>query len=59
MDRHHQYRPYLGTRCQYLDYERMERVARLVHDLGWRVGNLDHRPVVDKPKPDPQGSCRQ
>jgi hypothetical protein len=44
---------------QYLDYERMERVARLVHDLGWRVGNLDHRPVVDKPKPDPQGSCRQ
>ena len=44
---------------QYIDYDRLERVATLVHDLGWRVANLDHRPVVDQPKPDPHGRCRQ
>jgi hypothetical protein len=24
-----------------------------------RVANLDHRLVVDQPKPDPNGACRQ
>jgi hypothetical protein len=44
---------------QYIDYAQMSRVANLVHDVAARVANLDHRVVVDKPKPDPKGECRQ
>jgi len=44
---------------QYIDYEHMRTVAQLVHDVALRVGNLDHRVVVDKPKPDPRGVCVQ
>ena len=39
---------------QYIDYGRMAQVARLSPTRA-RVANLDHRPVVDKPKPDPKG----
>jgi Peptidase family M28 len=44
---------------QYIDYDHMARVDRLVADVALRVANLDHRVVVDKPKPDPFGGCRQ
>ena len=44
---------------QYIDYEHMRKVVQLVHDVALRVGNLDHRVVVDKPKPDPRGACVQ
>ncbi|MDB4947750.1 MAG: peptidase [Gemmatimonadetes bacterium] len=44
---------------QYIDYAHMARVATLVRDVAVRLANLDHRVVVDKPKPDPQGECRQ
>jgi len=44
---------------QYIDYEHMRKVAQLVHDVALRVGNLDHRVVVDRPKPDPRGVCVQ
>ncbi len=44
---------------QYIDYGRMAQVATLVHDAAVRVANLDHRIVVDKPKPDPKGRCVQ
>jgi hypothetical protein len=44
---------------QYIDYNRMARVAALVHDAAWTLANLDHRVVVDKPKPDPHGACVQ
>ena len=44
---------------QYIDYPHMARVGRLVFNLADRVADLDHRPVVDKPKPDPTGACRQ
>lgn len=44
---------------QYIDYDRMARVAQYVADLATRVANLDQRPVVDKPKPDPHGQCVQ
>jgi len=44
---------------QYIDYGHMARVAQLIHDVGQSVANLDHRVVVDKPKPDPNGPCRQ
>ena len=44
---------------QYIDYDRMARVAQYVADLATKVGNLDHRPMVDKTKPDPHGQCVQ
>jgi len=44
---------------QYIDYPHMARVGQLVHDVATTVANLDHRPVVDKPKPDPNGRCQQ
>lgn len=44
---------------QYLDYPHMANVAELVLATALRVANLDHRVVVDKPKPDPKGSCVQ
>ena len=42
---------------QYIDYNHYARIVNLVRDIADRVANLDHRPVVDKPKPDPHGSC--
>jgi hypothetical protein len=44
---------------QYIDYDRMARVAQYVADLATRLGNIDHRPAVDKQKPDPHGQCVQ
>jgi hypothetical protein len=44
---------------QYIDYAHMARVGTLVFDLANRVAGMDHRPVVDKPKPDPTATCRQ
>jgi hypothetical protein len=34
-----------------IDYEKMERITRMVFATGWRVANLDHRLVVDKKPP--------
>ena len=44
---------------EYIDYPHMSRIANYIHDLALTVANLDHRIVVDKPKPDPMGVCRQ
>ena len=44
---------------QYIDYDHMATVAKLVHATATNVANLDHRVVVDQPKPDPHGDCRQ
>jgi hypothetical protein len=44
---------------QYIDYEHMARVAQFVHDVAEAVGNRRERLVVDKPKLDPRGGCRQ
>ncbi|MGE5092270.1 MAG: M28 family metallopeptidase, partial [Bacillota bacterium] len=44
---------------QYIDYDHMARISRLVEDVAMHVANLDHRVVVDQPKPDPRGGCRQ
>jgi Zn-dependent M28 family amino/carboxypeptidase len=44
---------------QYIDYSKLTRVSRFVADLALRVANLDHRVVLDQPKPDPHGVCRQ
>ena len=45
--------------AQYIDYDHMARVDKLVYDIAMKVADLDHRVVVDKPKPDPHGQCRQ
>ena len=44
---------------QYIDYDKMARIGRFVMDVAQTVANLDHRVVVDKPKPDPEGRCVQ
>jgi peptidase M28-like protein len=44
---------------EYIDYAHMARVVSLVDDIAQHAANLGHRIVVDKPKPDPQGQCRQ
>jgi Zn-dependent M28 family amino/carboxypeptidase len=44
---------------QYIDFDHMARVAGFVHDIAEAVANRPQRLVVDKPKPDPQGGCRQ
>ena len=44
---------------QYIDYVHMARNANFIKDVALVVGNLDHRPVVDKPVPDPTVPCRQ
>jgi len=44
---------------QYIDYDQLARVATLIKDVATRVADLDHRIVVDKPKPDPKGQCQQ
>ena len=45
--------------AEFIDYQHMARVANLVEDVAVHVANLDHRVVVDQPKPDPRGACRQ
>jgi len=49
----------LTDEAQYIDYDKMTRVTRLIGDVALAVANLDHRLVVDKPKPDPEGVCKQ
>jgi hypothetical protein len=44
---------------QYLDYAHMVRVVRLVYAVARRVADLDHAPIIDSPKPDPNAPCRQ
>ncbi|MEO7101792.1 MAG: M28 family peptidase, partial [Gemmatimonadaceae bacterium] len=46
--------------AQYIQYEHMARVDKLVFDIAMHVGDLDHRVVVDKEKPDsPFARCQQ
>ena len=44
---------------QYINYGHMAQIVNYVKDLVLALGNLDHRIVVDKPKPDPKGQCVQ
>jgi hypothetical protein len=44
---------------QYIAYDKMARVTRFIGDVVLAVANLDHRVVVDKPKPDPDAVCKQ
>ena len=45
--------------AQYIDYDDLARVARLVYDAALRIANLDHRPALDHPKGDPHAACVQ
>ena len=45
--------------AQYIDYDKLTNVSQFVHDVALAVANLNHRVVVDKPKPDPRGNCVQ
>jgi hypothetical protein len=49
----------LTDEAAYIDYEKMARVSRLVSAIAARVANLDHRVVVNRPRPDPYGMCVQ
>jgi Zn-dependent M28 family amino/carboxypeptidase len=45
---------------EYIQYEHMARVDKLVFDIAVKVADLDHRVVVDKAKPDsPFARCQQ
>lgn len=44
---------------EYIDYDHMARVDNFIGALALRVANLDHRIVVDHPKPDPTMACQQ
>lgn len=45
---------------EYIRYQHMARVDQLIFDIAVKVGNLDHRPLVDKQKQDsPFGVCQQ
>jgi Zn-dependent M28 family amino/carboxypeptidase len=44
---------------QYLDFGKYTTVTRFVEALALRLADLEHRPVVDKPKPDPEAPCEQ
>jgi hypothetical protein len=44
---------------EYIDYDKLAHVSQFVYDVAAAVANLDHRVVVDKPKPDPHGNCVQ
>jgi Peptidase family M28 len=44
--------------AEYIDYPHMARVGQLVFDVAMKVADLDHRVVVDQPKPaDPHARC--
>jgi hypothetical protein len=45
--------------AQYIDYPKMARVGSFVQSVAEAVANLDHRVVVDKPKPNPDAPCQQ
>ena len=44
---------------QYIDYDHYRSVLQFVYDVARTVANRNNRLVVDKPKPDPKGECRQ
>jgi hypothetical protein len=44
---------------QYIDYPHMLRVSKLVTDVALELGNRALRPLVNQPKLDPRGVCKQ
>jgi hypothetical protein len=48
-----------STRFIGLHFEKMARVTSLIAAVARQVADLDRRVVVDKAKPDPEGTCQQ
>ena len=44
---------------QYINYPHMTVIAQFVMESAMRIANLDHRLLVDKPKPNPNAACVQ
>ncbi|HEX8906814.1 MAG TPA: M28 family peptidase, partial [Longimicrobiaceae bacterium] len=44
---------------EYIDYDKLARVASLVADVALNIANRPDRLVVDHAKPDPHGECKQ
>jgi Zn-dependent M28 family amino/carboxypeptidase len=44
---------------QYIDYGHLAKVTRLVADVALALGTRTARPVVDQPRLDPRGTCKQ
>ncbi len=44
---------------EYLDFDKYARATTFVGAVARGVADLAHRPVVDKPKPDPEAPCQQ
>ena len=44
---------------EFIDFDKLARVSRFVHELATALANNPTRPDVDKPKPDPNGQCVQ
>jgi hypothetical protein len=44
---------------EYINFAKLSKVARFTHDLAAALANAASRPLVDKPKPDPNGNCVQ
>ncbi len=44
---------------QFINYDKMAKIATFVANVALAVANDDHRLVVDKPKPDPTAPCKQ
>ncbi|WKW11669.1 M20/M25/M40 family metallo-hydrolase [Pseudogemmatithrix spongiicola] len=55
---HHDYHQ-VTDEPQYIDYEKMARIATLIHDVTLELGNRAERPKLDGPKPDPNAACKQ
>lgn len=55
---HHDYHQ-VTDEPQYIDYEKMARIATLIHDVTLELGNRAQRPRLDGPKPNPSAQCRQ
>lgn len=43
---------------QYVQYQHMARIVQLVSATTLKVAGLDHRPSLDKPKPDSKAACK-
>ena len=44
---------------QYIDYPHFTTLTQFIADVLGELANAKDKPVVDKPKPDPNGVCRQ
>ncbi|HEX6373836.1 MAG TPA: M28 family peptidase [Longimicrobium sp.] len=44
---------------QYVEYDKLVRIARFIGAVAENVANRDARLVVDKPRPDPRAPCQQ